>query len=123
MAEAVPLPAPQKSLVNAIRKVLDYLIQGLGADLAIGAMYANGPAWLATPGLRIILEGIIKKAAEVMDESIADNISVIVIRFQNEARLEDYNKAREPLVQKGSMTDAEYEAWKESIRRLVQRSN
>lgn len=115
------LPAPTNWLVTLINGILDNLIKGLGVDIAYGAAVAQVP-WLGAPVIGTIFRAILDRLASALDTNLKINADIVVIRFQNDARKGEYDAALKPIQQTENPTDAEIQAAKDAIDRLVRRA-
>jgi hypothetical protein len=115
------LPRPKKTLVGLINVVLDNLIKGLGADLAIAAGVAYAP-FLGWPVINFIFRQSVHALASSLNTSIKQNLDNIIIRFQNDARKAEYDKAIEEIKKPGASEDDIRKA-REAMDRLIRRGN
>jgi predicted MarR family transcription regulator len=117
--EDVPLPKPDNRVLSVIKIVLDALIKGLGVEFAITAATAKFP-WLGLPVIRSLFKWLVQTIAAVIDERAYNYTAVLVIRFQNNLRRDDYERAIRELI--FYMKPEDLENAKKAIDRLVNRS-
>ena len=115
------LQAPVNRLVGIVRIVLDHLITGLGASLAIAAATAYAP-WLAWPFIRQIFGAMVNHFALVLDQDSFKLAAKFIIRFQNEGRLKEFQTAMEPFFKPEPPSEEEIKKAKDAIDRLVHRA-
>lgn len=112
--------APTNKVVTVLNAVLDALIMGLGVEAAVLAATSQVPL-LGLPIIKDLLRFAISKFADSLDTRIKVNLDNIIVRFQNDARKADYDKALEPL-KKGTPTSEQIQTAKDNIDSIVRRS-
>lgn len=90
------LEAPKNRLIDIINTVMDQLILGVGEKVVISQLTALQP-WLGLPVISTIFSLCVSTAAKALDNGLKINIDILVIRFQNDSRKSDYEKAIEKL--------------------------
>ncbi len=116
-----PLPAPQNKFVEVLNRILDTLIKGLGADMAIAVAIAEAP-WLGWPVVTELFRYFIRRLSLSIDDTIKKNADIIVIRFQNDIRKAEYDSAIEP-IKNGNPTPEEIKRAEDAIDRIISRAH
>lgn len=111
------LPAPPNTAVSVFHKVLDILIEGLGADAAIALAIADQP-WFGLPFVKQLFTFAVNKLAAYVDENLFKLGAKMIIRIQREGRKADFDKAIEPFLKPEGPTDEEIQLAKDAIDRL-----
>jgi hypothetical protein len=114
------LPAPENKAVSLVNIIIDGLIKGFGVEVIYTLAVAEAP-WLGLPFIGYIFKLILNKFAASLDANLKRNIDIVIIRFQNDARKAEYDSAIEKL-KKPEVTDAELQAAKDAIDKLVHRA-
>jgi hypothetical protein len=110
------LPAPKNKLVEIVNNFFDFLIKGLGADFAIAYMKLQVP-WLNWPIVKDFFEAGVRYLDDQLNTSIKQNVDIVVIRFQDDAKRADYDTAIEEAKKSGVSN-----ATKDSIDKLIRRN-
>ena len=126
MANSTPLPAPVNKLLLAVNTLVDGLVMGLGKEALLLEAKAAVP-WLALPIISWVFGWIVNWVASSIDVSLKKNIDILIIRFQNDARKADYDKAITKLQQAEATGTEEdnakaLQAAKDAINALVHKS-
>lgn len=115
------LEAPKNQLVSAVNAVVDTLVKGLGVEVAYALAIAQAP-WLQLPIISSIFRYVLNLFAGSLDKNLKINLDIILIRYQNDAIKEEYDKAIEPLKDKGEVSDEELQKIKDSLDKLINRN-
>lgn len=84
--------APANALVSFVNQVFDDLITGIAAQAIINSQVAQNPI-LGWPIIYGIFSYVVNQLATVLDTNIKKNVDGVIIRFQDESKLADYNAA------------------------------
>jgi hypothetical protein len=96
--------APTNKLVTVINQVIDYFIKGFGVDFVYAYLTAQFP-FLAWPFFSYILKQALTYIAAGFDTGLKNNVDVIVIRYQDDALKDDYDKAIQTIQTPGATSD------------------
>ena len=107
-------------MVSVINAVLDALIKGLGVDAAVTAATTQAP-WLALPIVSSVFKYLVGLVAGQLDDLIKKNVDIIVVRVENDMAKVAYDEAIKPVIA-GGPTDAELQAAKDAMDKLVHRA-
>lgn len=88
----VVIPAPTNSATNLVSFIVDQLVLGVGEKVVIAQARAALP-FLNLPVISWFFNMFVGKLAKALDLGLKNNINIIVIRFQNDARKEAYETA------------------------------
>lgn len=86
------VPDPTNRLVKIINVVTDTLILGVGEKVAIAEAVALQP-WLGLPVISFFFARLVSIFAKALDAGLKKNIDIMVIRFQNDHRKNEYEEA------------------------------
>lgn len=114
------IPAPTNALVRAIKKAFDLVIEGFGVELAFAAAVAELPI-LGAPIIRVFVKIAIEQSAQYVNENGKRMASIFVIRYQNDVRKDEYDKAIEP-IKKGKPTPEQIQAARDAADRIINRN-
>ena len=114
------LPAPTNDLIHTVNAVIDYLVEGLGADAAITIAETQQP-WLKTPFINWMFRGVVVQLAASLDLSLSNKIDKVIIRYQATSLKKEYDQAIEK-IKKPGVTNEEIQKAKDSIDAIVNRS-
>lgn len=92
----INLEAPKNTLITIINETMDQLILGVGEKVVIAQLTALHP-WLGLPVISTIFSVCVFSAANALNSGLKNNIDIIVIRYQNDARKKEYENAIEKL--------------------------
>lgn len=115
-----PLPAPPNRFINVAKIVIDNLVEGLGADLAVTAAVTAEP-WLATPIVNYFFTWVVGIFAQAIDADITKIAIKAIIRIQSLELKTEFNDAVQPIID-GSPTDAEIQAARDAADHLIERN-
>lgn len=90
------IAAPTNKLVDIINTVVDQLVLGVGEKVVIAQLTILQP-WLGLPVIKWIFSVFVSSLAKSLDSGLKKNIDIVVIRFQNDSRKKEYEKAIEVL--------------------------
>lgn len=118
---SIPAPSPRWYVTTA-NTIIDFAINGLGANAAYAAIIAAEP-WMAGPFIGPIVKWLVNTIIGKIDERVKIGADLILIRFGNDIRKEKYDEAMKPLKEKDDLSAEELKAIKDAVDKLVHRSN
>lgn len=123
----INLEAPKNTLVAIINETMDQLILGVGEKVVIAQLTAIYP-WLGLPFISTVFSVCVFSAAKALNSGLKNNIDIIVIRYQNDARKKEYDAAIEKLKKETEAANNKEErekalkAAKEAMDKLINRN-
>ena len=111
------LKKPTNGLVDFINGFFDLLLKGVGERALFVYVTAQMP-FLGLPVVSYFVRAAIARLASVLDAGLKNNVDIVVIRYQNDARRAAYDAALAPIKQ-GEFDDKQLQKAKEAIDKLV----